>query len=415
MLKSLLKYEKDDSLVRDGVILFSATMVANVFAYLYHFAAGRLLGPAEYGVLGAVISLLYLINVPVNVIQTTIAKFSAQFRAEGKEEKVNRLLGRSLRKMVIVGVGGFLAFFLVHAPLASFLKIPKTALLVFMPIVFFALLLPVMRGVLQGLQRFKELGWNVALEGLLKVGAGLGLIVLGFGVNGAILGIVISFAGASLLVAYFPLRALLKKQGEAFEKAEIYKYAFPVFYVLVILTGYYTIDVLLVKHFFSAAEAGYYAALSIIGKVIFFGTFALGSVMFPKVAEMHSLKKENKHLLKKSLILMVLGSIVDVGVYFAVPKLIVLVLFGEQYLPIVPLVGAMGIAMAFFSLCYLLSLYNLSVNRTKFVYVLGVFFVIEALLIGVFHETLGQVVKILAGTMVGLFLVLYWYTRRGWS
>ena len=35
------------------------------------------LGPAEYGVLGAILSLLYLLLVPFNVIQTTISKFVA--------------------------------------------------------------------------------------------------------------------------------------------------------------------------------------------------------------------------------------------------------------------------------------------------------------------------------------------------
>ncbi len=54
-IKKILNYEKDDSLIRDGIILFSATMIANFASYLYHFGMGRFLGPAEYGALGAIL------------------------------------------------------------------------------------------------------------------------------------------------------------------------------------------------------------------------------------------------------------------------------------------------------------------------------------------------------------------------
>src|SRR3989338_8204792 len=121
MIKKLFTYNKEDSLIRDGIILFSATMIANALGYLYHFSAGRLLGPADYGILGAILSLLYLINVPVNVIQTTITKFTSQYKAEGKLEKVNILYLTVLKKMFFVGLFGILFFLAISPFLASFL------------------------------------------------------------------------------------------------------------------------------------------------------------------------------------------------------------------------------------------------------------------------------------------------------
>lgn len=405
-----LKYNKDDSLIRDGIILFSATMIANVLGYLYHFAAGRLLGPADYGILGAVISLLYFINVPVNVIQTTITKFTAQYKAEGKQEKIHALFKTSLRYMLVAGIVGIIFFFVIHFFLADFLHIPNSSLLLFSPIIIFALLMPVSRGILQGSQSFKSLGINLSLEGLVKVGLGVGLIFLGLGVNGAILGIVASFFFA-FLFTYFPLKHYFKKTQETLSFKEIYAYAFPVFLALFLLTAFYSLDIMLVKHFLSEQEAGYYAALSLIGKMIFFGTFAIGNVMFPKVAEMHSLQKENKQLLNKSLALMALGSAAAVGIYFLFPTLIVTILFGKEFLSITPYVGWIGIFMAFFSLSYLLSLYNLSIHRTRFIWILAFFIILEIIAILLYHETIGQIVKNLAGIMTALFLSLYLYTR----
>ncbi len=405
-----LKYNKNDSLIRDGIILFSATMIANVLGYAYHFAAGRLLGPVQYGILGAVLSLIYIVNVPVNVIQTTIAKFSAKFKAEQHKEKVNVLLRRSVRKLLLTGITATLIFLVLIGFIADFLKIPKEILLLFTPILLFSLLLPITRGILQGLQSFKDLGLNLVSEGFVKMALGIGFVLLGLGVGGAVLGITCSL-GIAFLLSYFPLKNFFKKTHETFERNEVYNYALPVFFALLLLTGFYTVDVLLVKHFFQDIDAGYYAALSLIGKMIFFGTFAIGNVMFPKVAEMHSLKKENKQILNKSLILMTLGSFAAVSLYFLFPKIIILLLFGKEYLRIIPLVGWMGVMMAFYSLSYLLSLYNLSIGKLKFIWILFVFFLIEVLALVLFHQNLESIIKILAALMTVLFLILLIYTK----
>src|SRR3989338_4452727 len=410
MIKKLFTYNKEDSLIRDGIILFSATMIANALGYLYHFSAGRLLGPGDYGVLGAILSLLYLINVPVNVIQTTLTKFTAQYKAAHQEEKINTLLRRTLRKMFILGVILVIAFLLLHTFVADFLHIPPSTLLIFSPILLFSLLMPVPRGILQGLQSFKSLGINLTLEGLVKCTVGIGLIFLGFKVYGAIIGVVLSILFA-FLFTYKPLKSYLIRTKEIVVSKDVYSYAFPVFIALLILTSYYTLDVLLVKHYFPEAEAGYYAALSLIGKMIFFATFAIGNVMFPKVAEMHALNKDNEHLLNKSLFFMSLGALIAIIGYFTFSNLIVSLLFGKDFLSITPLVGWIGITMAFFSLTYLLSLYNLSINRTKFIYLLALFLILDFLFLFLSHDSLAQIVKILAGLMASLFVLLFAYTK----
>ena len=91
IIKKFLKYDKNDSLIRDGIILFTATMIANASGYIYHLGMGRILGPADYGALGAILSLLYILLVPFNVIQTTLSKFVAKFKANDQENKIRYL------------------------------------------------------------------------------------------------------------------------------------------------------------------------------------------------------------------------------------------------------------------------------------------------------------------------------------
>ncbi len=412
MIKKILTYHKEDSLVRDGFILFTATILANAAAYVYHFYMGRVLGPADYSVLGVILSLLYLINVPVNVIQMTITKFVAQYNITKKKDVIHLLYQRSLHRLFFVGCIIFLLFLAVSYPLAHFLYIPITALLVFSPIVIFALLLPVTRGLLQGLQSFKKLGVNMVLESFSKLLIGVILVFLGFHINGAISGLVLSFALA-FFVLYYNFRPSLvhsRKTMHDFQTKEVYKYATPVFISLFALTLFYSIDVILVKHYFSELQTGYYAAASLIGKIIFFGTYSLGVVMFPKVAEMHTLQKDNKHLLSKSLAFMAAGAGVLLLVYFLFPRFIILPLFGMSYLPILPLIGPFGVMMTFFSFNYLLSLYNLSIQRTRFIRILFVFNLLEILFLTFYHTSLLQIVWGLSFLMIALFILLFTYT-----
>ena len=49
---------------------------------------------------------------------------------------------------------------------------------------------------------------------------------------------------------------------------------------------------ILVKHFFSPHDAGIYAGLSLIGRVIFFFSAPIASVMFPVIVQKYA-RKEN--------------------------------------------------------------------------------------------------------------------------
>ena len=81
MLKKLWNYGRKDSLIRDSFILFTASSIVNVGAFIFHLIMGRFLGPANYGILGTLLTIVYIVNVPINVIQTTIKKFVSQFKA----------------------------------------------------------------------------------------------------------------------------------------------------------------------------------------------------------------------------------------------------------------------------------------------------------------------------------------------
>ena len=393
----LLKgYSKDKSLVRDSFILFIATMIINIMGFVFHFFMGRALGPSSYGVLGALMSLLFLLVVPTVTIQTTLTKFVSELNAEKQYGKVKHLLTSMLKTFSIISLIGLIIYIFLSKPIASFLHIPVAPVLIFGGFLVFALLLPISRGVMQGLQWFKNLGINMAFEGISKVVIGIFLVMIGLGVNGAAYAIFIAFM-ISFFITYFPLKKILEHKTEKYSLNQVYAYLLPVTLTLLLLTSFYSIDILLVKHFFDPVSAGHYAAVSLIGKTVFFATIAITQVMFPKVSELFNQKKPRKKLLTKSLFLISLIGIPMCIVYFIFPDVAVKMFFGSEYLDATNLLWRFAVFMLMFSFTYTIAMYNLSINRLKFLFVLLLFSIIEALAIWFYHTSLLQIVTILMG------------------
>jgi len=411
LLKKLKTYYKSSSLVQDNIILFFSTMGLNAFAFLFHFYMGRVLGPGDYGVLGVLLSLILFFIIAVFTIQTSMAKFTSEFKAKKQYNKINFLLRVSLKKLTIYGLIVMIIFIAISPLLSKFLHIPTILLITLSPSILFINLLAINRGILQGLQKFKSLGFNLISEGIIKFFGGVLLVTIGLKVYGAIGAIILSVIIAFIL-SLKQLKRILNNNIKKFNTKPVYKYSLPVLVILLSLTAFYTIDIFLVKHFFSNKEAGLYVATSLIGKILFFGSLSISQVMFPKITNLYAKKKPHKHVLYKSLLIISLLIFPAIIIYFLFPKLIVFILYGKQFLEIAPLIGWFGITMGLFSLNYLISFYFISIYRFKILYLLFIFNLIEIILIYLFHNTLLQVIQIFFTLMLIIFIILMGLTIK---
>ena len=134
--------KKRDSLFDEGFLVV-ITGLGNVFNFIFHIYMSRNLGPDGYSALNSLISLLYVLSIPIITIQTTITKFVAQFTAKGENANVRHLFLASFGR---VGVLGFvlMAFIICSAPLiGEFLKMGNTPVVVSGLLVFVMFLMPV--------------------------------------------------------------------------------------------------------------------------------------------------------------------------------------------------------------------------------------------------------------------------------
>ena len=402
--------------------MFIGIGLFNLFGLLYHFFMLRMLPPIDYGHLNALITLFMIISVPASTVQTTITKFVSTFQAKNQLDRVKSLYRHLLLLMLVIGLSLFLLISLGSSFISSFLQISSYGLILLLGAsLFFAMVIPVPWGGLQGLQKFGSLALNLILNGGSKCVLGIVFVSLGLGVTGALSAVVVSYL-ITVILSHLILKMSLSQEekrvnpelnpvernGTGFSK--VYTYSFPVGLTLLCFMALTNIDLILVKHYFLPIEAGYYSIAQMVGKIIFIFSFPIVMVMFPKIA---SLKMEDQGKKARS----ILGHSLTTGAFLCggativsllFPSLIVQFLSGEVYLECVPLVGLFSINMSIYSLSLILLYYQLSIDRKGFIYPLVLCTLIQSGLIVLFHKSLIQVLLIV-GLIALCLLVINLY------
>ena len=120
-----------------------------------------------------------------------------------------------------------------------------------------------------------------------------------------------------------------------FYVSEVYHYFLPVGITLLCFMILTNVDLILVKHFFTPIEAGYYSIAQMVGKIILFLPIPVVMVMFPKLVchcRGQGQAQESLSILKQSLMIALLFSALGRSfVGFLFPSLIIRILSGKVY------------------------------------------------------------------------------------
>ena len=278
-------------------VLLSASGLATAINFAYNIAVARFLGPTAFGHATAVYTLLILISAVTLSFQIVSAKVVAQ---QGSLEGKSAVYRGFHRSAWVCGIIVALLLLLFQTAIADYLNLPGPILVVLLAIgVAFYVPLGSRRGYIQGAYGFHRLGTNPVLEGLVRLGGSLLLIVLGFGVPG-----VIAANAAAVAVAY--LAAAPKLAAAVPHELHIPDAFREALQAIVFFAGQVLInncDIVLVKHFFPSTAAGLYAAIALVGRVIFAFSSAVVNTMFPLVAGTRDEERKGHRVLLTSLLL----------------------------------------------------------------------------------------------------------------
>ena len=390
-------------------LMFAGSMFVNAVNYFYHLLMGRILGPVDYGTLASIFSILYITSIIPISASVSIVKFVSS--AKDKIERIS--IYNSINKLTF-NIALILALLMAvfSYPISVFLNINNFyEVLLIAPILFLTLVTLVNQATLQGILDFLGVVGPNLIASIVKLGAGLLLVWLGFSVMGAIWGVLLGG-----IFAYFisyklihdkMLKHVSKSIGDdKYDLKDFYKYSLPVLIQSFALTSFFTTDVILVKHFFPSFETGLYAALSTLGKIIFFASSPVTSAMFPIISGKHARKEDYSKVLLFSLIATTLISGGIVLFYFIFPSLSIGLLYGEKYLSAGPNLVWMGMFIGLYTIAYLLTNFYLSIGKTKIGYLVLFAAVVQIIAICIWHSSLLVVIQISFYIMLILCLVL---------
>ena len=359
--------------------------------YLYNLILGRVLGPAQFADAAVLITFLLVLSFAAMTFQLVTAKFSVLFENEIFESFVSKIYKNSLVVGIIMG----LLIIVFAGQLQSLFNTSSSNMFIVfgfgVPLYF---LMSVNRGVFQGKKAFKSLSITYQSEMLSRLVITLGLILI-FNIQSSVViavGILASFV-FGLIPFKFP-KIISKK---ALVLSETHSKEIKSFFVI---TAFYELtqiiinnsDILLVKHYFESYEAGLYASLALIGRIVYFIAWMFVMLLLPTVVQLKKDGKETASTLFKYVGYIAAISITIIIGCLSFPETIITLLFGDSYIAMAPLLWKYAIATSMFAISNIFAYYYLSLDKYIPVVISGVFGMLQMGLVIFYHDSLEQVV-----------------------
>jgi O-antigen/teichoic acid export membrane protein len=283
-----------------SVILLSGSGLATAVNLAYNIAVARFLGPDGFGNATAVYTLLTLISAITLSFQIVSAKVVAQQKTPEEKSAGYRSFHRSAWAC---GIAVALTLVVFQNAISDYLNLRSPVLVVLLAIgVAFYVPLGSRRGYLQGAYGFRSLATSLVLEGVVRLLGSLLLIEVGWGVRG-----VIAANSAAVAVAYFAIvPSLTGRMRNPLPVSHAFR---EMSQAVIFFSGQVLLnncDIVLVKHFFLAEAAGLYAAVAMVGRVVFAFSQAVVNSMFPLVAGTRDEERKDLTVIATAL-MMVLG------------------------------------------------------------------------------------------------------------
>ena len=407
MIKAINKHlDKNDNLLKHGLIILLASLGTGFVNYVYQLYMGRALGPEQYGILGALFSIVYMEMFSLGSINTVVSKLVSEYKAKNKLGEIKALFSFISTRLLAVGFVVMTITILLRNFISGYLNLPDISVVYILAVILLiAFIGPIVAGMLNGMQFFVWSGASSFAGSLFKLAIGALLVSAGFGVKGALLGLLIGLI-IPIVLFLVPAKEVLKTQKKKINHIDVFKYALPAIGIVMATTFIINIDVILVRHKLNAFDSGIYTAASTLAKIIWFVSAPLVTVMLPKVSP-----GNGRSILRHTMFYVALLGAGMSAFYFIAPTFIVKTLFGATYLDAVKILGLFGISIALFSIANVLVVYNLAVRRLITGYIAIIALLVEIIAINYFATSMLEVVKVVLIINIILFLSMLVYTK----
>ena len=335
--------ESKTAFLRQSGWMSAATALGGTTSYAVHLFA-KDMPDTEYGAFTTMLQLLNLIAIPAIGLQAVFAIKAAERKTEADDFRIAREQFGIIMVVLAVMLVVFGLIYLNQTTIVTSLKLPSIQVFVItLTAGIFALLLPMVYGVLQGKQYFLWLGWATlslgavrlaALFGLFKLrdpSALYGMLAVGLGFAFAF-GLAISRAGLPKLHHIEWLSSVKQVDWR-----ELTRQFIPLSVGAGAVIYMMSVDMVIVQRFFNEKQTGFYAAAGMIGRALIFFVGPMVSVMFPKIVRSRAEQKPTD-ILKFTILLTGGLCVTAVTLGILLPELPLRIIYDEPYLKAAPLI-----------------------------------------------------------------------------
>ncbi|NND79713.1 MAG: oligosaccharide flippase family protein [Maribacter sp.] len=394
-------------------LFMGSVLLVNGGNYVYNLILGRLLGPESFADAALLVTLLLVLSFLGMTFQLATAKFAVIFSGS---EWIN-FRNLIYRYAIIFGMITGALVILFSKEIQLFFNTQTPYMFVIfgfgIPLYF---LMSVNRGSYQGNVEFKNLSITYQTEMWSRLIITLALlmfipmeapIIVALGIALSFLfGLVPSnFKGLS-----FSKPIILQAQSSKRVSQFIILTACYEFTQIIINNS----DVLLVKHYFNEMDAGLYASLALIGRVVYFVAWMFVMLLLPTVVQKQKDGEPTAPILFKYVGYVGILSISIIAVCYLFPELIITLMFGNAYVSMAGLLWQYALATSLFAISNIFAYYFLSLDHYIPVILSGMLGLSQIFLIVLFHDELISVVhmQIIAMAILLVVQLLYFIKKK---
>lgn len=385
-----------------------SVLIVNGGNYIYNLLLGRILGPEAFAEAALLITLLLVLSFAGMTFQLATAKFAVIFSGDQWLSFKNN----SYKQATLFGIiAGLLVIVFSKNLQAIFNTQSHWMFVVFgvgIPLYFF---MSVNRGTYQGKQDFKNLSITYQTEMWSRLLLTLAflmvipwepsfLVALGIGVS-FLFGLIPSnLKGLTFTNKIKLLPENAKRVSRFMLLTACYEFT------QIIINNS---DILLVKHYFDALDAGLYASLALIGRVVYFVAWMFVMLLLPTVVQKQKDGEPTAPTLFKYVAYIGLLSAVIVTACYIMPEFIITIMFGDAYISMATLLWQYALATSLFAIANIFAYYFLSLDHYVPVILSGVLGMSQIFLVVFFHDSLETVVQVQIIAMAILLAVQITY------
>jgi O-antigen/teichoic acid export membrane protein len=402
--------------LKDNVIFMSGTILAGALGYLFHFFVARRLSVSEYGEMQSVFALVAMTGVFASGFSYFVIKYSSLFAAKN-DYFANSEFISYLNKKILKAVVAISILLLVFSPfIRDVLHLSDIwGIIAGIGAIFFGTIVVAFQESLRAWQKFFVISLIGVTGAATKLIFGYGFASFFGKASPVIFSLTLSSVFVWLLVLYFwkrmkrdARRGENRRWEEYVQKSKIWKNAIQIFVFSFASAFILNIDVLLVKSLTTSEMAGYYGALSTLGKIILLLNVSVVGVVLPQACkDGHEGKRLRPKIFLVSLLLMIAIGLTITAVFYLIPGALMSALFGQKYQSISGSLWLFGVLALILSLLRFETDLAFARHDFRINWLLLFTAIVMSLAIYLFHSTLSNIaVSVIVSLLIGYFLAV---------